>query len=41
MREILVWWRGKSKEEKKSIMKDHNIKAITFEQIKLLYLESK
>lgn len=39
MREILLWWKSKSKETKKSIMKEHNIKSITFEEIKSLYLE--
>lgn len=39
-REILLWWRDKPTEEKKSIMKKRNIKSITYEQIKFIYLES-
>lgn len=40
MREILIWWRNKPKEEKKSIMTAHKIKAITYSDIQNLYLES-
>lgn len=40
MREVLIWWRDLSSEEKKSIMKERNIKSITYEQIKFIYLES-
>lgn len=41
MTEILRYWRDLSKEEKQSIMKSKNIKAITFEQIKDIYLAFK
>lgn len=39
MREILIWWRNKPKEEKKSIMAVNNIKAILYSDIQKLYLE--
>lgn len=40
MRDILLWWTRKTKEEKKSIMNTHNIEVITYDFIKTLYLES-
>lgn len=40
MREILIWWKSLSSEEKKSIMKDHKIEKATFHFIKDRYLES-
>lgn len=41
MTEILRYWRDLPKEEKQSIMKSKNIKAITFEHIKSVYLDFK
>lgn len=41
MTEILRWWRNKSREERKEIMKDRNIKSITYNQIKVIYNETK
>ena len=41
MTEILRFWRDKTIQYKKEIMKSKNIKAITYEQIKSIYLESK
>lgn len=41
MRQILLWWRNLSKEEKQSLMTERNIEAITFCQIKEIYLERK
>lgn len=41
MRNILIYWRNLSKQEKQSIMQSKNIKAITFEQIKVIYNENK
>lgn len=41
MREVLIWWKSKSKEEKKSIMKEHNIEKATFHFIKERYLKNK
>lgn len=41
MTEILRWWRNKSREERKEIMKDRNIKAITYREIKVIYNETK
>jgi len=41
MRECLLWWRDKPISEKKEIMKQHNVTVVTFEFIKLRYLESK
>ncbi len=40
MRNYLLWWRNLSKESKKELMKTHNIKAITYENIKSIYLET-
>jgi len=39
MRPILRWWRDNP--NKKQIMLQHNIKAITFEEIERIYLELK
>lgn len=38
-REVLLWWTRKSREEKKSIMSAHKIKAILYSDIQKLYLE--
>jgi len=40
MRPILYWWNKLPKQEKQSIMKSKNIKAITFEMIKVIYNEN-
>lgn len=41
MRQILLWWRNLPQSEKQSLMTERNIKAITFGQIKEIYLEIK
>jgi hypothetical protein len=37
MKEQLKYWRDLSKKEKQTIMQQHNIKKITFEQIRMIY----
>lgn len=40
MKEILRFWRDKSKDEKQELKSSHNVKVVTYEFIERLYLES-
>lgn len=40
-REVLLWWKSISSEEKKSIMKENNVERATFHFIKEKYLQTK
>jgi hypothetical protein len=39
MKEQLKYWRDLSKQEKRQLMQQHGIKAITFEHICMIYEE--
>jgi hypothetical protein len=40
MKEILRFWRDKSREEKQEIKSSHNVKVVTYSFIEKHYLES-
>lgn len=41
MTDILRWWRDLSKDQKQQFKKEHNVKVVTYQFIKKLYLEVK